>query len=213
MRYYTRREIELTVYGHEWYWCQVSQRLDDGKQAVPWNYYMPLLHHFYAQYKDEMPSFPMFSLWFDAILHLGRPIDGWRKANGKYSSPWFRSKKERMSIVFSFLNERDNERKVRQRRRWSLRYGGKWRKEWEPDEATWQKKKDVREAKKEWRDTLQKAQGWRKPKYHQRGPGRWYKKARSSLHRAWVREQIQREHWEAFWPKERELFYDAWTWS
>ena len=208
----TQRELWLTVYAHEWYWCNISQRLDDRKLEYPSRYYMPLLHEFYARYKDEMPSFPMFEGWFEALCNLGRPIDCWKKANGRYPAPYFGAKSTRMSRVNSFLQEKDDERKVRRRRRWSLPYGGKWRKEWEPDAETWQRKKEEREKKKEWRDQLRKDQSWRKPRY-QRGPGRWYKKARSAEHRAWVKQQLQRQNWDAFHPKEREVFEDPWMWS
>jgi len=187
----TQRELWLTVYAHEWYWCNISQRLDDGKQEHPSKYYMPLLHEFYARYKEEMPSFPMFEVWFDAVCYLGRPIDCWRKHNGKYPAPYFiDTQQTRMANVLGFVRGRDNEKRIKRRRRWSLPYGGKWRKEWEPDAATRQRKKKARDKKKEWRDKLKKDQSWRRPKYH-RGSQRWYKKARSSKHRAWVKQQVR----------------------
>jgi hypothetical protein len=214
--YYTQREVDLTVYGHEWYWVNVYQRIQDGKQQGRWEYHMPLLHQYYGIHRHEMPSFPIFRVWFDAILSLGCPVEPRCFRNGevgRWTKPVFHSWKDREQAVLRFLLLRSNEQEVKRRRRWSLPYGGKWQKEWEPDAETWQKKKDAREAKKEWRDQLQKNKGRRRRLKYHCGPGRWHKKERSSLHRAWVREQIQRENWEAFWSKERELFCDPWSWS
>lgn len=207
--YYTQREIWLTVYGHEWYWSHISQRLDDGKQKAWAKHCMPLLHQFYALHKDEMPSFPMFKMWFDAVLYLGCPID--------YSRPhariWLRHWKDRERAVFAFLSRRDDEQRVRRGRRWYRRYGGKWRKEWEPDEDTWQKKKEAREKKAEWRRKLGKDRDSRESQYRRRSPGRGYKRARSTSHRAWVSREIRRENYDVFFPKEREVFFDYNVWS
>lgn len=209
----TQRELWLTVYAHEWYWCNISQRLEDGKQSTPRQFYMPLLHEFYGRYKGEMPNFPTFDSWLDAVWYLGRPIDCWRtRGDGSYLAPHFIHHRDRIRTVARFLLDRDGGAKKKKRKKWFFPEGGKWRKEWEPDAETWQRKKEAREKKKEWRDQLRKDQSWRKPRY-QRGPGRWYKKSRSTEHRAWVKQQLHRENWDAFHSKERYVFQDPWMWS
>lgn len=214
MRIYTQREIVLTVYAHEWYWLQVVEMLNAGKLDSARGYCMPLLHTFYSKYCGEMPSFPIFSFWLEAIQYLGRPVE--RKWSGgierrKWANPYFPAWKVRTESVLRFLQQKATEKNVKARRRWSLPYGGKWRKEWEPCREIWQEKKEAREKKKKWRDKLQK--GRDAHRRYPRGPGRCYKKLRSSVHRSWVKQNIHNERWDCFWPKEREIFYDWYVWS
>ena len=207
MEKHTWKDVNLTVHGHEWYWKEIEKRINNGKQGWP-HHHMPLLHQYYGWYNKEMSAFPTFELWFDAITYLGRAISAWSYSY-RPSRPVFGSWKDRQWRVIEFLRKRDGIERER-KRNWVYqdRIGGKWRKEWEPDQETWERKKEAREAKKAWRAYLNKDQRrwWR----YCSGPGKFYKKYSSRKHRVWVKVQLRRENWEVFFPKERIELYNPW---
>jgi hypothetical protein len=64
------------------------------------------------------------------------------------------------------------------------------------------------EAKKLWREYLNKGRTSGK-----RGPRKDGKLFRSQYHRAWVKQILHRENYEAFHKREREVFYGRWCWD
>jgi hypothetical protein len=204
----TQEELHFTARIYNWYWSQVSQRLDDGTLESRRQWDMTLLHQAWSQNRRLLPGFVSFQHWFDAIGHLGNPIDPWQIKPGVYRTAYFMPEEKAVKSLLAFLEEKEPRKRYP---RW-VRTGGRWRKEWEPGHDAWLQKKEARDRKKAWRAMLRKDQDQSRPPWR-RGPGRYHKKARSSLHRAWTKEQIERENWEAFWPKGREAFHGLYVWS
>ena len=198
--------IRLTIYAHEGYWDTVwTDALVGGifsQRKLPRVY---LLHQFYRQHQEQLQEFEGYANWEAVIRKLGRPIS-WRGTLEPYLGWGTRYRRVRECFT-------DNTKKVRKRRWWwSPRVGGKWQKEWEPTPEVAEQKREVRERKQEWCRRSGKERERRKPTYR-RGPGRWYKKARSQNHRAWVKNKLRNGNWDALHQRDREQFYDYYTWS
>jgi len=197
--------IYLTLNAHEWYWDLVWQECKTEyvyrRRELPKVY---LLHHFYRQHQTKLQVFDGYANWEAVFRLLGCPVT------------YFGTPGSYLPVATRYRIVRDcftgTRKKIRRRRRWWERgVGGKWQRKWEPTPEAAEQKKKAREHKQQWREMSGKNRDRRRSKLR-RGPGGFYKRVRSQSHRAWSKHHLRTGNWDALHSRDRDQFFDWYTW-